>query len=62
MNKPRPEPNGSIELITDFSLQSYIVIGRLYRLTLESLGLVVNEWALTDCDGADSSQMFLKGQ
>lgn len=43
MNKLGAEPNGSIDLITDFSLQSYVVIGRLYRLTLESLGLAVRE-------------------
>jgi len=48
MNETRPGPDGSIELITDFSLQSYVVIGRLYRLTLEALGLNVSERPLTD--------------
>ncbi|VAX23536.1 hypothetical protein MNBD_NITROSPINAE04-2280, partial [hydrothermal vent metagenome] len=57
MNETRPGsagsagptgPDGSIELITDFSLRSYVVIGRLYRLTLETLGLNVNERPLTN--------------
>jgi hypothetical protein len=37
------KPDQEIELITDISLPSYVVIGRLYKLTLESLGLTVNE-------------------